>query len=101
MPRKTKEELLDLCRIHSGEYVPPGHPRTTFSTSYSSEFVAAAAELYSRFKNCISHEATVKLYVLFRDNEIMACRGGPMTFSKVQYLVKGPIGTYFYRKSRK
>jgi hypothetical protein len=97
--KKTEAELLEICRSYSGEYIPPGHPKTTFATTYSNQFVEAAAELYQRYHADNPRTAINRLYVALRDAKIPSCRGGVMTFSKVEYLVKRPIGSYLYRKA--
>ena len=101
MSLKTKadQELLAVCREHSGEYLAAHHPSTSFATQYSDTFVEAAAELLIRFEEKDRWSAVNKLYVAMRDAQIQSCRGGPMTFSKVEYLVKGPIGSYRYKQA--
>ncbi len=93
---KSEAELLEVCRQYSGEYVPPFHPETTFATSYSKQFVRAAAELYQRYRADNPRTATHKLYAALRDAKIPSCRGGTMTFSKVEYLVQRRIASYLH-----
>lgn len=95
MKKLSEKELLQICRENQGERVPPGHPMTTFATTYSDEFIEAAAELWLRFdhdrKPGHRSASTAKLYAAFRKADIPACRGGPMTWEKTEYLIKRPI----------
>jgi len=81
---------------HSGEHVPPGHPMTTFATTYSHQFVKASAELYRLYSKLYPNLATHKLYVAFRESGVPACRSERMTFAKVEYLVKRRIIPFLY-----
>jgi len=99
LKQKTNEELLEVCRQFSGEYLPGGHPKTSFATTYSNQFVEAATELYERFKKQDRRRATILLYVALRDAKIPSCRGGIMDFDKTDYLVKRRISSLLYQRA--
>lgn len=97
--KKTERELLEICLENSGEHVAFGHPSTSFATTYSYQFVKASAELYQRYHAQDPGNATRKLYIAMREAKIPSCRGGLMTFHKVDYLVKQRISSFLYRQA--
>ena len=100
LKEKKNTELLEVCRRFSGEYLPGGHPKTSFATTYSDQFVEAATELYERFQKQDRRRATILLYIALRDAEIPSCRGGIMDFDKTDYLVKRRISSLQYERSK-
>ncbi len=97
LSNKTTEELIEICRTFSGEYVPALHPATSFATTYSDQFVAASAEIYRRFRSAEGRTAIAKLYVAFREANIRSCRGGAMDYERTKYLVKRRLETHLNR----
>ena len=87
----TKDELIAICLANSGEYVPSGHPLSTFATTYSDPFVQAAAGLYKIAKELRPDHPTLELYKILRDANVPPCRGGRISYDQVQYLVKRRI----------
>lgn len=99
LKQKTIEELLEICRRYSGEYLPRGHPKTSFATTYSNQFVEAATEIYERFEKQDRRRATILLYMALREAKIPSCRGGAMNFDKTEYLVKHRISSLRYQRA--
>lgn len=99
LKKKTNDELLEICRRFSGEYLPGGHPKTSFATTYSNQFVEAATELYERFQKQDRSRATILLYMALREAKIPSCRGGVMDFDKTKYLVKRRISSLQYQRA--
>lgn len=96
---KSDNELIEICKNNSGEYLPSHHPSTSWATTYSNAFVEAATELYNRRRREDPKTATTKLYIVLRDAKVPACRGGLMTYEKVEYLVKRRINKLLYEKA--
>lgn len=111
-----EKELLNTCKKSQGEYLPGWHPPTSWATTYSEDFVDAAAALYRLYTTAYENNA-VRLRELlgapqpsrpsvvkvrpsrhlnkailrhmgqrFKDTGILSCRGATMTFQKVEYL---------------
>ncbi|EBA04041.1 hypothetical protein RB2150_06058 [Rhodobacterales bacterium HTCC2150] len=82
---------LDICKSKSGEYLPAGHGKGSWATTYSNEFVAASAKLWLLHnKNGSSYPQ----YAMARDFQslgIRSCRGATMTAARVEYLYKSHL----------
>lgn len=85
--KEREAELITVCLQHSGEYVPAHHPSTSFATTYSHDFVKAAADLYLLYQELEPNSATLRLYLAFKEAGVPACRGGAMTIDKLKYLL--------------
>ena len=90
LTKMSEDELLAYCKAHTGEYLAAHHPSTSFATQYSNQFVAASAELVIRY-NRNPHGVVDFLHSAFQRAGVRSCRGGPMTKSKVQYLVSNRV----------
>ncbi|MGI3130403.1 hypothetical protein ACRSLK_08385 [Halopseudomonas pachastrellae] len=87
--KKAKvRELVATCKKYQGEYLPNTHGPGSWATTYSREFIQAAAELYLILEKSNSPWPIDDLSQLFRDNKIPSCRGAQMTPAKVEYLYK-------------
>lgn len=99
LTKMTEIELLEYCKAHSGEYLAAHHPSTSFATQYSDQFVAAAAELVIRF-NQNPYDVVGYLHSAFERAHVRSCRGGPMTKSKVEYLVSNRVKPVIMERRR-
>lgn len=82
--------LLETCRRTQGERLLPGSGSGSWATTYSDDFIAAAAELFSLYQSK-SHGASypiARLSQRFEDFGIKSCRGAVMSISRVEYLYK-------------
>lgn len=79
-------QLILICKKYHGEYLPNSHGPGSWATTYSPEFIAAAAELYLILDKSNSSWPLDDLSKLFMDNNISSCRGTEMTPDKVEYL---------------
>ena len=99
--KKRETELLAVCKEWSGEYLPTHHGKGSWATTYSNEFVNAAADLCLLYKDvgCSwGHETILHLYVALRDQGIQSCRGGVFNFDTTKYLYQRPIFREFQRR---
>lgn len=88
-PRIT--ELIDICKKHQRQYLESHHGPGSWATTYSNEFIAAAAELFSILKQSRSFSPITKMSQYFKENNIRSCRGTAMNIDKVEYLYKAHI----------
>lgn len=83
------DELIEICKKYQGEYIPGGHGPGSWATTYSNEFIAAAAKMFLIFKKARYGVWTDAIYDLadsFKDAGIRSCRGSTMNFDRVNYL---------------
>lgn len=101
-------ELLVVCQAKQGEYV--GTFNRGWATSYSSEFVDAATELFKIYSNGKitpsirghgnKHFLTVifdLMATLFSSNGIRSCRKSAMNRESVRYLFEAHIHRKLYK----
>lgn len=79
-------ELLNQCKKYQGEYIPSDHGTGSWATTYSNEFIDAAAEIYYIFESSYLFKAKSELSKLFISNNIYSCRGSVMDLDRVEYL---------------
>ena len=56
IPKSKKarvRELISICKKYQGEYLPSTHGSGSWATTYSLDFIRAAAELFSILENRI------------------------------------------------
>ena len=83
---KLKEKvLLDVCRESQGEYRLSHHGPGSWATTYSNEFIQAAADLFLLYKKNGLRPITC-MVMGFQRAGVQSCRGGRMTGTKVEYL---------------
>ena len=83
--KKAEAELLEICEKFSGEYRPSHHGSGSWATTYSNEFLAAAAELWFLYKSAGKYPIGA-MSRAFQDAGIRSCRGSRMSFDRVEYL---------------
>ena len=83
----SEDELLAYCKAHSGEYLA------------AHQFVAASAELVIRY-NRNPYGVADFLHSAFKRAGVRSCRGGPMTKSKVEYLVSNRVSAVIRERRR-
>ena len=53
---KKIRKYINICKKSQGEYIPGGHPMTSWATTYSDVFVEASARIYvGGFKSEVQH----------------------------------------------
>jgi hypothetical protein len=88
---QRETQLLDICKTNQGEFLLAGSGSGSWATTYSNEFIAAAADLYSLYKENGSSYPQFLLSQRFRDAGIRSCRGAAMNIDKVEYLLKAHV----------
>lgn len=80
------DDLIEVCKKYSGEYIPGGHGSGSWATTYSNQYINATAELYAIFEKngCGSPINMLSKYLI--DAGVRSCRGGVMNIKKVEYL---------------
>lgn len=84
-------ELLETCRAKQGEYLNAGHPKTSWATTYGTDFITASAELYELYRK---RGPDIPAYVMsqaFQSMGILSCRGAKMTIDRVNYLINAHL----------
>ena len=83
------DELIEVCKKYQGEYIPGDHGPGSWATTYSDEFITAAAKMFIIFKRArhgVWTDAICDLVDRFKNAEIRSCRGSVMNFDRVNYL---------------
>nr|WP_301735837.1 hypothetical protein [Halomonas sp. MC140] len=94
IPKSKKarvRELISICKRYQGEYLPSTHGSGSWATTYSLDFIRAAAELFTILEKSNSPWPIDDLSQLFMENKIPSCRGAKMTPDKVEYLYKNHL----------
>lgn len=94
IPKSKKarvQELITICKKYQGEYLPCTHGSGSWATTYSRDFIRAAAELFTILEKSNSLWPIDDLSQLFMENKISSCRGTTMTPEKVEYLYKNHL----------
>jgi len=81
-------DLIEVCKKNQGEYIPGGHGSGSWATTYSRQFISAAAKLYIIFEKSGPGRPIAMLSSHFRQAGIRSCRGNIMNTNKVEYLYK-------------
>jgi len=89
--RQKINELLGICKRHQGEYLDAGHGSGSWATTYSNEFIRAAAELYKLFSESNIGIPTYMLSDCFIKAKILSCRRSQMNLERVEYLYRTHI----------
>ena len=90
--KKAKvRELLDICKAYQGEYLPKSHGSGSWATTYSREFISAAAELFIILEKSNSPWPIDDLSQLLMQKKIPSCRGAEMTPKRVEYLYESHL----------
>ncbi|WP_111980238.1 hypothetical protein [Algibacillus agarilyticus] len=84
--REIINTQLNICKEFQGQYIPSDHGPGSWATTYSSEFIDAAAEIYYIFDQSYLFNAKGELSKLFKAENILSCRGSLMTIDRVEYL---------------
>src|SRR5690606_19896688 len=79
-------ELIDACKRWQGEYRPAHHPPNSWATTYSYDFVRAAAELYVIFERAGLYPPLWELAHRLRKAGVRSCRGSTFSVSRAEYL---------------
>lgn len=90
LQNKKINMLVNICKVTQGEYFSSGHPKTSWATTYSKEFIEASANLYFILSNKYS-TPLIELSNIFLTHNIKSCRGSPMTLDRVSYLFHSHI----------
>ena len=78
--------LLNICKEHSGEYLPGHHGSGSWATTYSSAFIDASAALWKLHKKNGSYFPQHAMALDFQKQGIRSCRGATMWADRVEYL---------------
>ena len=82
-----RRELIGKCQDNQGEYLDGHHPRSSWATTYSNEFIAAVTALVQVYRE--AKVAWDPVYCISRDLQeagVLSCRRSPMTMRNTQYL---------------
>jgi hypothetical protein len=87
--KKSKlHALLDICQKHQGEHLKVTHGSGSWATTYSNEFIDAAASIYNLYKKSGFPNPIHQLSQDFQHRKIRSCRGSKMDEERVKYLFK-------------
>ncbi len=79
-------ELLATCEKHQGEHLKVTHGSGSWATTYSNEFIDAAAAIYNLYKISGLPKPIHQLSQDFQRCKIKSCRGSKMDERRVKYL---------------
>ncbi|SHI15043.1 hypothetical protein [Ferrimonas marina] len=84
--KKQIRELTEKCKSKQGEYLPSHHGSGSWATTYSTEFIDSASELYLVFQSLDIGDPLYLLAKQFRSAGIRSCRGSEFTIDRAVYL---------------
>ena len=97
--KQEEKELLIVCKQHQGEYRFAHHGSGSWATTYSKDFIRAAANLYLLYKRndlwpitCMSR--------IFQEEGVRSCRGSIMTYARIEYLYNTHLQEIISEKSK-
>ncbi len=79
-------ELIEICKEKQGEYLEAHHGPGSWATTYSNEFINAAAEMYVIYKRSGSYWPISDLSSALLDAGVRSCRGSSMGIDRTEYL---------------
>lgn len=79
-------ELVEICKEKQGEYLEAHHGPVSWATTYSNEFINAAAEFF--FERSGSCWPITNLSRALQDAGVRSCRGSRMGIDRTEYLYK-------------
>lgn len=79
-------ELIETCKKYQGEYLDAHHGPGSWATSYSNQFIDAAAELCNIFIKSGIRWPVIYLSKYLSEAGIRSCRGQKMSIEKAEYL---------------
>ena len=80
--------LVKKCNSKQGGYLPAHHGFGSWATTYSTEFINSACELYILFQEIEFGDPLYLLSIKFRTAGIRSCRGSEFCIDRVEYLYK-------------
>ena len=83
---RYRDDLVDRCRESQGEYLDAWHPKTSWATTYSNQFVDAVVELYALHVWRGYREPLAEVSKLLIEAGIRSCRGSVMNDVQMKYL---------------
>jgi len=86
--QKKIRALVEKCKSKQGEYLPAHHGSGSWATTYSTEFINSACELYILFQDLELGDPLYLLSIKFRSAGIRSCRGAEFHIDRVEYLYK-------------
>jgi hypothetical protein len=81
------DDLIAVCRQNQGEYLDAWHPKTSWATTYSNEFVDAIVRLYALYSSRGYSDPEAELLEALRGELVQSCRGGVMNSKSLRYLM--------------
>ncbi|KIP68247.1 hypothetical protein SN11_20245 [Vibrio harveyi] len=84
--KKQINALIEKCKSKQGEYLPSHHGSGSWATTYSTEFINAASELYVLFQDLGLGDPLYLLSNKLRAAGIRSCRGAEFHVDRVDYL---------------
>jgi len=88
---KKVKSLIAICKSKQGEYLLSHHGSGSWATTYSTEFIDSASELYLVFNNANVLHPLHHLSTIFRAAGIRSCRGAEFHRDRVEYLYKSHL----------
>lgn len=86
-----RKRLLDVCKSHSGEYRPAHHGSGSWATTYSDDFIEAAAELWQISQTAGLLYPQFQMSKDFKASGISTCRYSDFSVQRVEYLYKAHL----------
>ncbi|MCK0152930.1 hypothetical protein MWU49_04390 [Alcanivorax sp. S6407] len=80
------EALIKICKAHQGEYLEPHHGIGSWATTYSENFLNAAAEIVFLYRKSGHPWPLIGFSKLMMGHGIRSCRGKEMNFDRAEYL---------------
>lgn len=78
--------LLRSCKKHSGPRLPNGHGKHSYCSTYSDEFIEAAAQLWQMYRNAGIAHPEKQMAKDFNDNNIENTARTAMSVASAKYL---------------
>ncbi|MDF1724977.1 MAG: hypothetical protein P1U59_10670 [Alcanivorax sp.] len=80
------EALIQICKAHQGEYLEPHHGIGSWATTYSENFLDAAAEIIFLYGKSGHPWPLIGFSKLMMGHGIRSCRGKELNFDRAEYL---------------
>lgn len=94
-------ELVAKCKFKQGEYLPRSHGPGSWATTYSTEFIESASNLYLIFQELKLKEPLYHLADQFRLEGIKSCRGTEFNIDRAKYLYQAHLRQYIEKFQQK
>lgn len=101
MRKQEISELVAQCKSKQGEYLPMSHGPGSWATTYSSEFIDSASNLYLIFQELKLKDPLYHLAGQFRLAGIRSCRGTEFNIDRAKYLYQAHLRQHIEKLQQK